>query len=156
MFGKLTTNEVEGLIHEQFIGRVGCHADDTTYVVPISYAYDGEYIYGHTLEGMKINIMRKNPKICFEVDSTTNLSNWQSVIAWGEFEELGAGFERNEALRKLEARKLPMLKSETMKLTPEWPFPSDVSEIDGIVFRIRLGEKTGRFEKSGGRYFYAT
>jgi nitroimidazol reductase NimA-like FMN-containing flavoprotein (pyridoxamine 5'-phosphate oxidase superfamily) len=156
MFGKLTTNEVERLIHDQFIGRVGCHADNTTYVVPISYAYDGDYIYGHTLEGMKVNMMRKNPKICFEVDSTSNLSNWQSVIAWGEFEELGAGLERNEALRKLEERKLPILRSETMQLSSQWPFPSDVSEIGGIVFRIKLGEKTGRFERNEDRYFYAT
>jgi hypothetical protein len=51
MFGVLNDNEIEQLIHEQFIGRIGCHADDITYVVPISYAYDGEYIYGRTYEG---------------------------------------------------------------------------------------------------------
>ena len=83
MFGKLNNEEIEGLIQSQLIGRIGCHADDVTYVVPISYAYDGTYLYGHTYEGMKVDMMRKNPKICFEVDSTRNLANWQSVIGWG-------------------------------------------------------------------------
>jgi nitroimidazol reductase NimA-like FMN-containing flavoprotein (pyridoxamine 5'-phosphate oxidase superfamily) len=156
MFGKLDNKEIEQLINRQFIGRIGCHAEDTTYVVPVSYAYDGTYIYGHALEGMKVNIMRKNPKICFEVDDTRNLANWQSVIAWGMYEELPAGPDRENALQKLEARTLPILTSETMRLTPQWPFPSDVSKIEGIVFRIRLTEKTGRYEKSSDEYFFAT
>lgn len=155
MFGRLNNAEIEKLISQQIIGRIGCHADDTTYVVPISYAYDGTYVYGHTFEGMKINMMRKNPKVCFEVDNTRNLANWQSVISWGIFEELPNGPERDEAVRKLEDRTLPVLHSETMHLSPLWPFRSE-DTIKGIIFRIRLTEKTGRFEKSQNEYFFAT
>lgn len=155
MFGRLNNAEIEELMSRQIIGRIGCHADDTTYVVPISYAYDGEYVYGHTFEGMKINMMRKNPKVCFEVDNTKNLANWQSVISWGIFEELPNGPERDEAVRKLEVRTLPILHSETMHLSPLWPFRSG-DTIKGIIFRIRLTEKTGRFEKSQNEYFFAT
>ena len=155
MFGKLNSAEIEDLISQQFIGRIGCHADDTTYIVPISYAYDGTYVYGHTFEGMKINMMRKNSKVCFEVDNTKNLANWQSVICRGTFEELPNGHEKDEAVRKLEDRVLPILHSETMRLSPLWPFRS-ADIIKGIIFRIRLTEKTGRFEKSQNEYFFAT
>ena len=149
MFGKLNNEEIEGLIQSQLIGRIGCHADDVTYVVPISYAYDGTYLYGHTYEGMKVDMMRKNPKICFEVDSTRNLANWQSVIGWGEFEELNDKEEKAKALRILNDRALPFLSSETMHITPQWPFPSEnINDIRGIFYRIRLIEKTGRFEKN--------
>ena len=42
---------------------------------------------------------------------------------------------------------LPGISSETMKLSPVWPFPTDdYSKIDGIVFKICLTEKTGRCE----------
>ncbi len=80
MFGKLSTNQIEELLKNQFIGRIGCHANDMTYVVPISYVYDGTYIYGNTEERMKITIMRKNPKVCFEIGDTKDLVNWQSVL----------------------------------------------------------------------------
>ncbi len=53
-------------------------------------AMTAEYVYGHTMEGMKINMMRKNPRVCFEVDVMQNMANWKSVIAWGEFEELSS------------------------------------------------------------------
>lgn len=114
MFGKLNIQEIEELIKQQFIGRIGCHADDLTYVVPISYAYDGTYIYGHTVEGMKIDMMRKNPKVCFEIDNTKDLANWQSVICWGQFEELKTEEERKVGLQTLNARALPVITSETM------------------------------------------
>ena len=157
MFGKLADKEIEELLYTQLIGRIGCHAEDVTYVVPISYTYDGEYIYGHAFEGMKINMMRKNSKVCFQVDNMRNMANWQSVVTWGEFEELQEGAERNKALRKLMDRSLPLVSSETTHLAPHWPFPTtDVQNIKGIVFRIRLTNKTGRFEKSSAEFFFAT
>jgi nitroimidazol reductase NimA-like FMN-containing flavoprotein (pyridoxamine 5'-phosphate oxidase superfamily) len=157
MFGALNEKEIESLIHREFIGRIGCHAEGITYVVPISYAYDGEYIYGHTYEGMKLNIMRKNPKICFEVDDLNNLANWQSAIAFGEFEELEKGKERDHAVHVLMDRTLPLVHSETMHLSPQWPFPlNDAAEVNGIIFRIRLTQKTGRYEKNSPEYIFAT
>ena len=67
------------------IGRIGCSANGLTYVVPISYAYDNRYIYAHSKEGMKIQMMRLNPMVCFEIDTMDDLENWQSVVVWGRF-----------------------------------------------------------------------
>lgn len=148
MFGKLNSEQIENVIANNFIGRLGCHADDKTYVVPISYAYDGQFIYARTFEGMKISMMRKNPKVCFQIDEMNNMANWKSVVIWGTFEELNGQKERNDGLEKLVSRMLPGIASETVKLSPQWPFPTnDFKKIKGIIFRIKLLEKTGRFEK---------
>ena len=157
MFGQLNNDEIEELIKQKVVGRIGCHANGITYVVPVSYAYDGTYIYGHSFEGMKLNIMRKNPQVCFQVDDTRNLANWQSVICWGEFEELYTTVERESGLQKLVSRNLPIITSQTMHISAQSPFtPDNLDAIEGIVFRIRLKEKTGRFEKSSDDFFYAT
>ena len=37
---------------------------------------------------MMLDIMRKNPNVCFEVESMSNMANWQSVILNGTFHEL--------------------------------------------------------------------
>ena len=156
MFGKLKPEEIEQLLKQQLVGRIGCHADGVTYIVPISSAYDGMYIYARTFEGMKVNMMRKNPAVCFEVEDTINLSNWQTVVAWGSFEELQEGELRNEAIRALESRKLPTLHSETMHVGAFWPFRMEEDSVDGIIFRIRLIEKTGRYEESLNEPFFAS
>lgn len=157
MIGKLTDQQIEELLYSHIVGRVGCHANGITYIVPISYAYDGEYIYGHTKEGMKIDIMRQNPAVCFEVDELRDVANWKSVITWGRFEELLWPEEREVALRKLAERILPMLPSQTMHLSPDYPFmPEDVNSIEGVVFRISVRQRTGRFEMNSstrGTYY---
>lgn len=149
MFGSLDPEEIDALLHRQIIGRIGCHADGVTYIVPISYVYDGKYIYAHSLEGMKIGLMRHNTNVCFEVDFLDQTENWQSVVCWGSFEELVNLNEREEALKKLHSDALPKAVSLTAKLSPSWPLlPRDVNSVDGVVFRIKLYKKTGKFQKS--------
>jgi nitroimidazol reductase NimA-like FMN-containing flavoprotein (pyridoxamine 5'-phosphate oxidase superfamily) len=148
MFDTLSNEQIMDVVSNSLVGRLGCHADGKTYVVPISYAYDGDYIYARSFEGMKLTMMRKNPNVCFQVDKMESMSDWQSVIIWGTFEELTNTQEREKGLKILLSRILPNVSSKTVKFTPEWPFPTnDFDRIDGIVFRIRIMEMTGRCEE---------
>ena len=159
MLGELSVIEIEELLHKQIVGRIGCHDMDLVYVVPISYAYDDNRIYCHTYEGKKIDIMRNNPKVCFQVDEMRDMANWRSVMAWGEFQELSNQDERTQALLILLHRQLPARSSITTHLGKSWPFtPSskeDLNKIPGIVFRISLTEKTGRFESTSESHMLA-
>jgi nitroimidazol reductase NimA-like FMN-containing flavoprotein (pyridoxamine 5'-phosphate oxidase superfamily) len=149
MFGNLDAGQMEQLLTTQLLGRLGCHANGVTYVLPISYAYQDGYIYCHSLEGQKLSMLRQNKQLCFQVDDTKDISNWQSVICWGEFEELVADSERQNARAILNARSFPMITSQKMRINPEWPFDGPASnESRGIFFRIRVEEKTGRYEKA--------
>src|SRR4051794_27195849 len=113
MLGSLQHREIEEVLTSQLVGRIGCHSNGETYVVPISYAYDGNYIYCHTEEGKKITIMRQNPRICFQVEEMKNMANWKTVIVQGEFEELKGRQERNAAMQTLLSRYLPVISSIT-------------------------------------------
>lgn len=141
MLGELTKNEVETTLRENVIGRIGCHAFGHTYVVPITYAYDGSYVYAHTTVGMKLHMMRDNPHLCFEVDNMDDLANWRSVIAWGTFEEL-RGDMADRAMRFL---------VEKIELRLSGPPGASVHPNSWtervVVFRIKLEQKTGRFER---------
>jgi uncharacterized protein len=149
MIGKLTAPQIEELLQAQHIGRIGCHDNGITYIVPVSYAYDGMYIYVHSHEGMKTEFMRRNPAVCFQVDNLQDLGNWQSVIAWGTYEELPEGRERDHAIDTLLKRRLPIISSITTHLGSTWPFSSEgETKVEGIVFRVALTEKTGRFEST--------
>lgn len=148
MLGKLNDKQINTLLQSQVIGRLGCHAEGRTYVVPVTYVYDGNHIICHSREGMKLEMMRKNPEVCFETDSMENMANWQSVIVWGKFKEL-SGEEAKNAMEKLIDRLKPLLTSETAH--PHEPGEShdrrDNRGFDAVVYEITIQEKTGRFEK---------
>lgn len=151
MLGELDEQQIDHLLHSELVGRIGCHADGRTYVVPVTYVYAGGAIYGHTHDGLKVRLMRANPQVCFEVDRMENMANWQSVIAWGTFQEL-QGEEASRGVELLLGRLLPLIISESSMPTQGTRSattgrPVDISGRTGIVYRINLTEKTGRFEK---------
>jgi nitroimidazol reductase NimA-like FMN-containing flavoprotein (pyridoxamine 5'-phosphate oxidase superfamily) len=86
----LSRAEIDALLHQEIVGRVGCHLEGRTYVVPVIYAWDGDCVYVQSIEGRKIEMMRANPRVCFEVDEYRAGGSWQSVIVEGTYEELDA------------------------------------------------------------------
>lgn len=150
MIRQLTSTEIDDLLSKQVVGRIGCYYENEVYVVPISYAYADNAIYCHGFEGKKMEMMRKNPKVCFQVDEMIDMGDWKSVIAWGDFEELIDKKEKNIALKILLERHLPFISSITTHLGDTWPFssdaPNELDKIPGIVFRICIHKKTGKLE----------
>ena len=147
MIEKLTPEQIEGVLTKTLIGRIGCHADGETYVVPISFVYKDKAIYCYTNEGKKTAMMRKNPSVCFQTDKMSEMGNWQSVVVQGEFEELTGREEKSRALRLLLNRHLPFVTSVRSQIGLNWPFhPDEEEEIEGVLFRIAITEMSGRFE----------
>jgi nitroimidazol reductase NimA-like FMN-containing flavoprotein (pyridoxamine 5'-phosphate oxidase superfamily) len=142
VLGELTADEIDRLLRSEAIGRIGCYAFGRPYVVPITYAYDGLAVYGHSREGLKLRMMRSQPTVCFEVDRTDDLACWQSVIAIGTFSELQAK-EAEIAMELLRRRLAPLVPSSTS--VPDGHFHP--SGLPWSVFRILLGERTGRYER---------
>lgn len=151
MLGILTENEIEDLLRSELTGRIGCHAEGRTYVVPITYAYRSPFVYCHSSEGLKLRLMRKNPVVCFEVDRIHDVGNWRSVIATGLFEEL-SGPEALAAMDVLIDRFVGVERED--EAHPSYIFRETQAEsprADGreiTLFRIRLTEKSGRFERT--------
>lgn len=142
MLGQLTSEEIDDLLRGEAVGRIGCYAFGRPYIVPITYAYDGVAVYGHSREGLKLRAMRSNPTVCFEVDRLESLSEWRSVVALGTFSELEAG-AAEVAMELLRRRLAPLVASATSH-------PDSRVHTSGLpwsVFRILLGERSGRFER---------
>lgn len=147
----LAPESVELLLQTQIVGRLGCHTDDKVYVVPISYAYEDGYVYGHTNDGMKLQMVRANPNVCLEVDDVKSYDNWRSVIAWGTFEEL-SGRDAANAVSVLVSRLADSVARDREITSSD----VDMKDIEGamklhaekgVIYRIKLTEKTGRYER---------
>ncbi len=117
------------------------------YVVPVSYAFDGKSLYFHSRDGRKIEAMRKNPKVCFEIDSIDHLDSWRSVLVFGDFEELTAPKDKERAMKLLSDKLDPLLVTSIVR-QPKATDPGIVEKkLNAIYFRITIQEKTGRFQK---------
>lgn len=142
MLGRLTKTQIDAVLRDGTVGRIGVTAEGRTYVVPITYVYDGGAVYGHSVLGQKIRMMRVSPDVGFEVDDIQDMANWKSVIARGRYEEL-SGDLAVAAARLIAARLGPLTTSETAG-----PTGPRRDRKPHISYRIHLVEKSGRYERT--------
>ena len=130
----LPAEGIEALLRTAVVGRIACcghglSGDGRPYLVPLAYGYDGESIYAHSGPGRKLDLMRAEPRVTFEVDEAEASDRWRSVIAEGTFEEIDDPEQRDAALAVIYGpTAIPDLGTQT------------------VVFRIRLTSRSGRYE----------
>lgn len=143
--------EMERILREEDLGRLGLAADNEPYIVPINYTYcDGRIFFHCALEGQKLDFIRKNPNVCFEVSRqhgrpaphAGNLCDapFESVICYGVARIVDDLKERQEVLNEFQARFSTPDK-------PREPISEQRAAKCGAV-EIRVSRMTGR-RKSG-------
>jgi len=127
--------------------RLGVSYESMVYIIPMSFGYVDRVLYFHSgAEGLKLLILKENPKACFEVDIDTEVipsehgCNWsmryQSVIGFGEVEFIEDLEEKRKALQIIMQQY-----GEDLKMV------EDV-ELSGItIFKLVVSSMTGK--KSG-------
>jgi len=136
MMRTLNNEEARRLLQTAKVSRLGCIVKGEPYVVPVNCHLEGDYLYSHSLAGLKITGLRENPRVCVQTDEIESDLRWRSAIAFGWYEEITNPNERADVLNKL-LRRFPML-------TPvESAIAVDGSAPDVIVFRIKIERVTG-------------
>ncbi|MGA0555324.1 pyridoxamine 5'-phosphate oxidase family protein [Larkinella sp. VNQ87] len=142
MLTELSTEIIDSMLVNQRYGRLACAADDRILVEPMMYYYDGNAIWGLTREGTKTQLLRKNPRVAFEIDEILRPGVWRSVVIEGIFEELHDD-DRDYALYLLKHHKIPVFADEKLGYPGEIA-PPDFKVVYPVVYRIQIKQKTGR------------
>ena len=150
MLSELNENEIQEVLKMNSIGRIGCTDGVNVYIVPINYRYEQNAVLCYSLEGLKIDMMRNHPSVCFEVDEINNSYQWKCVIANGVFEEI----TDEEELRPLRPRYTEYILRKRASLPAlaktENKERQNKINSDQVFYRIRFEKVSGRFE--GGYY----
>lgn len=147
MIGRLTDEEIEAVLKENVFGHIGCNDGFNTYVFPINYVYDGVSVICHSQAGAKIDVMRQNKRVCFQVDEVNNFMNWKSVMVLGEYREAEDERERYNALKTFVEHLLYMKISKPDLVPGAEQHIHKPSTARPVIYRILIEERSGRFEK---------
>jgi nitroimidazol reductase NimA-like FMN-containing flavoprotein (pyridoxamine 5'-phosphate oxidase superfamily) len=145
MMGELTAEEIDQVLRAEVLGHIACIAEGWPYVVPINFVYEGGSIYANGSEGLKLQAMRENPRVCFEVEQIRGMANWRTVVVRGHFEEL-LHDEQERAIAVMNLRFARVETSASARLVQQ----DDVYRREGfrrpVLFGIRVQQMSGRFE----------
>lgn len=140
----LTQRECTALLGRHSVGRIAFTFHDRVDIQPLNYVYEAGWIYGRTSDGGKLATLAHHPWVAFEVDEVRGPFDWASVVVHGSFHPLDP--DRWQADAAVEARTLSLLR----QLVPETFTPDDPAPARNVLFRIAVGDMTGRLATPGG------
>jgi hypothetical protein len=139
--------EIEEILRNALVGRLGMCKENSPYVTPMVFVYHDGKIYLHSSSrGKKIEYLRANPNVCFEVDDASLVPapkpcdfsmRYRSVIAYGRARFLEKLEEKILALKRLMEKYDPEHKS--LPLSEKM-----VAEMKPTVIEITIREMTGK------------
>ncbi|PLY03231.1 MAG: pyridoxamine 5'-phosphate oxidase family protein [Desulfuromonas sp.] len=137
--------KIEEVIRKCRVCRLGLSHNDRPYIIPINFGYRDKTLYFHSArEGTKVDILKKNPNICFEFDidlgtvrnedSGCNWSNrYQSVIGFGKIAIVEGVEQKRDALDIL------------MKNYSDTRFDYPYRSLENtLVFKVDIESMTGK------------
>jgi len=136
--------EIEEILRQATVVHVGMADAGRPYVVPMNFGYAGGCLYLHSgAEGRKIDVLKRNPLVCFEVDANVEVvpgkapcrfgMKYRSVIGYGKATFI------EDAQGKIEAFNVMMPKFR--------PGPYEYGEdplARAVVIRIDIDSMTGK------------
>ncbi len=141
-------NEIEEILLTSTVGRLGTCANGIPYITPMNFTYDKETskIFLHCAnEGRKLDNIRINPTVCFEVEEVKNVIvkqptcassvAYRSVIMFGSIKILSNLDAKNYALQKLAEKYTPQ--------NPKAPF-TDAMLNKTNVLEIEIRQMTAK------------
>ncbi len=131
--------EIEQIFKDAQVCRLGLFDGKSPYIVPLNFGYKEDTLYIHSsLVGRKIDILKNNPNVCFEIDipgktiNSEKACNWSmafvSIIGEGKAQFL------DEEADKINALNIIM---EHYSDSGEWDFNKKMME-KTLVFKVEI------------------
>jgi len=76
-------SEIEDVIRRAKTCRVALCDNSLPYVIPVCYGYEDKALYFHCApEGRKLDIIRTNNDVCFQMDTDVEFRESQTACSW--------------------------------------------------------------------------
>jgi len=137
--------EIETILSQATVCRIGFHDQQTPYIVPMNFGYSDNCLYLHSApQGKKIEVLKRNPRVCFEVEAEVEIINtgipcqwstdYASVIGYGTASFITDVTQKQKALQILIDHYSP---------GSSYVFPEKkLNEV--IVIKIEITQMTGK------------
>jgi nitroimidazol reductase NimA-like FMN-containing flavoprotein (pyridoxamine 5'-phosphate oxidase superfamily) len=137
--------EMEAILRESPVIRIGLTDNGFPYVVPMNFALREGGIFLHSApKGMKMEMLRRNPRVCFETDIGHEAIPGENACTWGFGYRCVIGFGKVHFIEdQEEKRKALQLITERYSGNASGDIPLDrVRRV--AVIRIDIESMTGK------------
>ncbi|MBW2599540.1 MAG: pyridoxamine 5'-phosphate oxidase family protein [Deltaproteobacteria bacterium] len=135
---------IDSIIKESTVCRLGLSEENQPYIVPLSFGYDGSALFFHgALDGKKMDILKKNNNVCFELESDFSVVESAKACNWSIRYRSVIGFGKAHIVEGIDSRRRAL--DIIMKHYSEKSFESpEGSARKTAVIRVDIEEVSGK------------
>ena len=132
------------IIGSSQVCRLGLSDGNTPYIVPLCFGYKDKTLYFHSAaEGKKIEVIKRNPNICFEFDRHIEVLQAEKPCKWGMKYQSIIGYGKVIFVETLEEKREAL--QVIMSQYSDGHFSLQESAIfSTTVFKVIIKEMTGK------------
>ena len=138
---------MESIILRSSVCRLALSEEGRPYVVPLCFGYKDNILYFHSArEGMKLDILRQNNKVCIEFDIDHEIVEADDACGWGMKYQSVIGFGKGSIIDDLEKKRkaLDIIMQHYSRSSYEFP---DSKVKKTVIIKVEIEHMTGK--KSG-------
>ena len=136
--------EIENLLRTAELCHLAMVDDGKPYVVPMNFGYTDGALYFHSApEGRKIDILRKNPDVCFSIIGSNVLVKGEKACSWTAKYSSVIGTGKAEVINVREEKEKGMSILMSQYSDKEFDF-SEVDLTGVLVIRVAINDMTGK------------
>ena len=136
--------QIREILERGKVCRVAFFDEGHPYMVPLCFGFDGKALYFHGFNGgKKMECLRKNPKVCFEVDEDIEVVQDPDPCEWTMKYRSVVGFGTATILEGMEEKRAGLNQVVRQYAGRELPFPDQAMATIAVV-RIGIDSMTGR------------
>jgi nitroimidazol reductase NimA-like FMN-containing flavoprotein (pyridoxamine 5'-phosphate oxidase superfamily) len=140
----LDRTELEAVIHEARVCRLGLCDGGIPYVVPLCFGYTADTFYFHcAAEGRKLEILERNPEVCLELEAGVALKPGAKACDWGMTYRSVIGFGRAERVESSESKRqaLDLIMARYASGTFDYP---EAALGKTVILKVAVRSMTGK------------
>jgi uncharacterized protein len=136
--------ELENIIRAGRVCRLALAAEPAPYIVPLNYGYREGVLYFHSApEGRKIELMRRNPSVGFEISLDLGVVEGEQACNWSTRYRSVLGHGRIEFIEGLEQKRRALEVIMSQYAAGEFTFPETFVGRT-LIYRLVIEEMSGK------------
>jgi len=141
------SGEIAAIMDKAAVCRIALVDGNCPYIFPVNFVVRNNYLYFHSSpEGRKIDILRKNNRVCFEIDIDTEIVQGDLPCSWGTRYRSVIGFGRASFLETTEKQQALNYLMQKYAGLNDFSYKAEALE-KVAVLRVSMEKITGK--KSG-------
>ncbi len=136
---------IEEILAGAEICRIAMIDGDMPYMLPFNYGYKNRCIYIHSAPaGKKIDLLRKNGHVCFEVEQTARVIPKEKACKWATLYRSVIGYGEVEIMTDFENKKRGLQIIMAQHGAPDIPEfqPKEVESM--VILKLTISSLTGK------------